>query len=84
MGAGTETRFGTELIESLDFDPQRTGFASMELPWKLVEPRLRVPARHLVLVQSMERTALDEAADALPSVDTVIGVGGGSARDLAQ
>jgi glycerol dehydrogenase-like iron-containing ADH family enzyme len=84
MGAGTETRFGTELIESLDFDPQRTGFASMELPWKLIEPRLRVPARHLVLVQSMERTALDEAAHALPSVDTVIGVGGGSVLDFAK
>jgi glycerol dehydrogenase-like iron-containing ADH family enzyme len=80
----TESCFGIELLESLDFDPQRTVFATMELPWKLTGPRLRSPAVHVEFVKSMERAALDEAVSALPSVDTVIGVGGGSALDFAK
>jgi glycerol dehydrogenase-like iron-containing ADH family enzyme len=84
MGTGTETRFGTDLIGSLEFDPQRTVFVSMELPWKLTAPRLRSVPHHVMFVQSMERTALEEAARELPSADTVIGVGGGSALDFAK
>jgi glycerol dehydrogenase-like iron-containing ADH family enzyme len=84
MRAPTEARFGTALIESLDFDPESTVFVTMELPWALVTPRLRSRARHVIFVQSMERTILDEAAETLPPVETVIGVGGGSALDFAK
>ena len=84
MPTPTKARFGTSLIESLEFDPQRTVFVTMELPWKLVVPRLRSLPRHVEFVRSMERTTLDEAATALPAVDSVIGVGGGSALDFAK
>jgi len=84
MPAETGTRFGTELIESLEFHPQRTLFVTMGLPWKLTQPRLRSRPHHVVFVQSMERATLDEAADTLPPIDTVIGVGGGSALDFAK
>ncbi len=84
MPPQTESCFGIELLESLDFDPQRTVFATMELPWKLAEPRLRSPTLHVEFVKSMERARLDEAVSALPSVDAVIGVGGGSALDFAK
>ena len=84
MGTRTEALFGAELIESLDFDPGRTVFVTMELPWKLVTPRLRSLPLHVEYLRSMERTSLDQAADALPALDTVIGVGGGSALDFAK
>ncbi|GAG42774.1 unnamed protein product, partial [marine sediment metagenome] len=84
MPPQAERCFGIELLKSLDFDPERTVFATMELPWKLAEPRLRSPARHVEFVKSMERARLDEAASALPPVDSVIGVGGGSALDFAK
>jgi glycerol dehydrogenase-like iron-containing ADH family enzyme len=84
MPTTTEARFGSALIESLEFHPERTAFATMDLPWKLVTPRLASRPRHVEFVQSMERRALDEAAERLPSVDTVIGVGGGSALDFAK
>jgi glycerol dehydrogenase-like iron-containing ADH family enzyme len=84
MPPTTETRFGNGLIESLEFHRERTLFATMELPWKLVGPRLRPLPRHVAFVQSMERTILDQAADTLPPADTVIGVGGGSALDFAK
>jgi glycerol dehydrogenase-like iron-containing ADH family enzyme len=84
MSTRRETRFGTGLLESLEFDPRRTLFVSMELPWKLATPRLRALPAHVAFAQSMERVALDRAADALPSLDTVVGVGGGSALDFAK
>jgi glycerol dehydrogenase-like iron-containing ADH family enzyme len=84
MRAGTETHFGTELIESLEFHPRRTVFVTMELPWKLTKPRLQSLPQHVAFVQSMERAILDEAANTLPPIDTVIGVGGGSALDFAK
>ena len=84
MTTRTESHFGSELIESLQFDPENTVFVTMELPWVLVTPRLQSRPRHVEFVRSMERTALDEAAETLPPVDTVIGVGGGSALDFAK
>ena len=80
----TEASFGTELIASLEFDPERTLFVTMELPGSSITPRLPSLPRHVEFVRSMERTALDEAAKTLPPVDTVIGVGGGSALDFAK
>jgi hypothetical protein len=58
-----EARFGTELIESLAFDPDRTLFVSIELPRKLVAPRLRSRPGHVEFVRSMERIVLEEAAE---------------------
>ena len=84
MPAPNHARFGTELIESLEFDPERTLFVTMRLPWVLITPRLRSRPRHVEFVGSMERTVLDQAAETLPPVDTVIGVGGGSALDFAK
>jgi glycerol dehydrogenase-like iron-containing ADH family enzyme len=84
MGAATETQFGTELVETLEFHPGRTAFVTMELPWRLAEPRLRSRPEHVVFVRSMERAVLDEAANTLAPVDAVIGVGGGSALDFAK
>jgi len=84
MSTRRETRFGTGLLESLEFEPRRTLFVSMEIPWKLVAPRLRSLPLHVEFVRSMERTTLDQAEGALPALDTVIGVGGGSALDFAK
>jgi glycerol dehydrogenase-like iron-containing ADH family enzyme len=79
-----EARFGTDLIESLEFHAERTLFVTMELPWLLVTQRLRSRPGHVEFVKSMERTVLDQAAETLPPIDTVIGVGGGSALDFAK
>ncbi len=84
MSTPNQARFGSELIESLEFHPEQSVFVTMELPWVLITPRLRSRPRHVEFVRSMERTVLDEAADTLPPIDTVIGVGGGSALDFAK
>jgi glycerol-1-phosphate dehydrogenase [NAD(P)+] len=79
-----ELHFGTGLVESLDFHPRRTAWVTMEIPWNLVVPRLASRPEQVLLVRSLERTALDEAVNGLPDLDTVVGVGGGSCMDFAK
>jgi glycerol-1-phosphate dehydrogenase [NAD(P)+] len=79
-----ELRFGADLIEGLDINPSTTVIATMELPWKLVAPRLRCRPDHIVFVQDMERSHLDETEGKLPDFGVVVGVGGGSCMDFAK
>jgi glycerol-1-phosphate dehydrogenase [NAD(P)+] len=79
-----ELEFGTGLIESLSLDPAKTVFATMELPWELVSPRLAFAPEHIVFVKSMERSDLDDAERTLPEFDMAVGVGGGSCMDFAK
>lgn len=79
-----ELQFGERLLESLKFDSSRTVFATMELPWELVLPRLSSSPQHVVLVQTMERSELDRIEEELAEFDLVIGVGGGSCMDFAK
>ncbi|GAB4335940.1 MAG: hypothetical protein Kow0099_08660 [Candidatus Abyssubacteria bacterium] len=79
-----EIQFGTDLLESLVFDPARTVFATMELPWKLAATRLPFMPEHVLFVQSMERSDLDEAERRLPEFEVAVGLGGGSCMDFAK
>jgi glycerol dehydrogenase-like iron-containing ADH family enzyme len=79
-----ELHFGEHLLESLELDPTKTLFATMELPWNLAVPRLGFKPEHVVYVQSMERTELDRIEAPLPDFDVVVGIGGGSCIDCAK
>ncbi len=79
-----ELIFGNDLVETLDFEPDKTVFATMDLPWKLVESRLSATPRHVAFVESMERSHLDRVADSLPHFDLTVGIGGGSCMDFAK
>ncbi len=84
MHSHPEVQFGAQLIESLTFEPRRTVFATMELPWKLASPRLNSPPRNVTFVKSMERAHLDHVVEDLPEFDTAVGIGGGSCMDFAK
>lgn len=79
-----DPEYGTDILESLDCDPRRTLFVTMERPWELAASRLRVRPRHLEFVRSTDRVRLDAAVRALPDVETVVGLGGGSSMDVAK
>jgi len=79
-----ELQFGERLLESLDFGFSRTVFATMELPWELVLPRLPSLPQHVIFVQTMERSELDRIEEELAEFDLVVGVGGGSCMDCAK
>lgn len=79
-----ELNFGEHLLESLELDPAKSLFATMEQPWQLAAPRLGFKPAHVVYVQSMEQTELDRIGGALPDFDVVVGLGGGSCIDFAK
>ena len=57
---------------------------TMDVPWKVVTKRLGTMEATPFMVESMEREAVESAERSLPAFDTVIGLGGGTALDMAK
>jgi hypothetical protein len=57
--------------------------ATMPEPWSLVDPAVRVLARPVIFVESMDHDVLRVTETALPAVEAVVGLGGGAAIDSA-
>ena len=77
-------RYGYNLIEEALSIDVPYAVATMELPWDLVKERVSTPPTSVVLAGSMDLRNLETLAAAVPDVDLVVGVGGGSAHDLAK
>jgi len=57
---------------------------TMPEPWSVARTTVPEPPRHVHFVESMDRTAVERVAAALPPADTVVGLGGGMALDFAK
>ncbi len=57
---------------------------TMDVPWNAVSKRVDVGAVTPLMVETMERETVEAAEQDLPPVDTVVGVGGGMALDMAK
>ncbi|MBM3840995.1 MAG: iron-containing alcohol dehydrogenase family protein [Verrucomicrobia bacterium] len=77
-------RFGAGALSELDLDPGNFLATTMEVPWRHAEPRLKARPKAVLFVENMEVETLDRQLDAAPVVDTVVGIGGGQAIDLAK
>jgi glycerol-1-phosphate dehydrogenase [NAD(P)+] len=77
-------RFGAGALTELGPDLGRCLVTTMEVPWRMAEPRLRVRPAAVLFVENMEIDTLDRQLAAAPEVDTVIGIGGGQAIDLGK
>jgi glycerol-1-phosphate dehydrogenase [NAD(P)+] len=53
-------------------------------PLAQLEPSVAGRARQVRIADSLEETALEEAATGIPPVDRVVGIGGGMAMDVAK
>ncbi len=76
FGAGAFSQLGSELGRFL--------VTTMEVPWRLAEPRLRLKPAGVFLVENMEIETLARQLAAAPAVDTVLAIGGGQAIDLGK
>ncbi|REK18156.1 MAG: iron-containing alcohol dehydrogenase [Planctomycetota bacterium] len=77
-------RFGAGSVEA--FGPQLGRFvvATMDVPWELTRDRLGGQPAAVVAVESMEVDVLERQLATLPDCDTIVGIGGGQAIDLAK
>ncbi len=81
---GFAVDYGRGRIAELVRDVGRYVVVTQPEPWALVEATLAVAPTRMVTAGNLERDHLDRVAASLTDVDTIIGLGGGSAMDTAK
>jgi glycerol dehydrogenase-like iron-containing ADH family enzyme len=76
--------FGRDLIAPLTDTEERYAVITMEIPWNLVRDRVSRPPAHVAFVRDMRLESLQVLERAVPPVDLVLGIGGGSSHDSAK
>lgn len=76
--------FGRDVVERLRPTLGRFVVTTMEIPWQITRDRLGSPPESVIMVESMEVDVLERQLEQLPACDTVVGIGGGQAIDLAK
>jgi glycerol dehydrogenase-like iron-containing ADH family enzyme len=78
------SRFGASAVNGLGQTLGRFVVCTMDIPWRVTKDRLGAEPTDVVLVESMEVDVLERQLATLPACDTVVGIGGGQAIDLAK
>lgn len=77
-------RFGAGSVDGLGTELGRFVVATMEIPWEVTKERLAGRPEAILMVESMEIDVIERQIAAAPVCDTVVGIGGGQAIDLAK
>jgi len=75
--------YGHDILRGVAAGLGRFAVMTMAEPWQLAREQLHGAAA-VHMVTSMDRAVVEQAEAALPAVDAVIGLGGGSAVDMAK
>ena len=76
--------FGRGLLAGASVDWGDALVLTMPEPWEVARPMIPRPPRHVHFVASMDRPAVERTEAALPPADTIVGLGGGMALDMAK
>jgi len=77
-------RFGAGAIDGIGQELGRFIVTTMEVPWRLAQPRLGAQPAAVIFVETMEIETLDRQVAGAPQCDTVLAIGGGQAIDLGK
>ncbi len=78
------SRFGAGAIDGLGKELGRFIVTTMDVPWRLAQPRLGAKPVAVIHVENMEIETLDRQITAAPECETVLAIGGGQAIDLGK
>jgi glycerol dehydrogenase-like iron-containing ADH family enzyme len=77
-------QFGERILEEYAREFQDALVITMAVPWKVVRERLGEGMAKPFMVESMERKTVESAERSLPPFNTIMGLGGGTALDMAK
>ncbi|MCX8090806.1 MAG: iron-containing alcohol dehydrogenase [Verrucomicrobiae bacterium] len=77
-------RFGPGAVDRLGKELGRFVVTTMDVPWRLAQPRLGAVPVAVLFVENMEVETLDRQVAGAPEADTVLALGGGQAIDLGK
>lgn len=81
---GFTTEYGRGLLAQLTAGLGSYLVIAQPEPWELVGPSLANRPVTVVMADDLSPAHLDHLVDTLPSVDTIVGLGGGTAMDTAK
>jgi len=78
------SRFGVGALDGIGKELGRFVVTTMEVPWRLAQPRLGDKPAAVLFVENMEIETLERQVATAPECDTVLALGGGQAVDLGK
>lgn len=76
--------FGKQLLQKMPLQGVSYLVATMEEPWQLAAKYMPQPPEAVLFVRDMDWDTVEAAERALPPVQRIVGIGGGSALDMAK
>jgi glycerol-1-phosphate dehydrogenase [NAD(P)+] len=81
---GFPVEYGHGLFDGLGDRLGATVVVMQPNPWELIKERFGTPPRLVIEARELSPAALDDLAASIPGNVTIVGVGGGSAMDVAK
>ncbi len=76
--------YGSGILREIPLREDRFVVVTMEEPWELARDMLSAEAAAVAFVHSMDWGAMESLERTIPAAERVIGIGGGSALDMAK
>jgi glycerol dehydrogenase-like iron-containing ADH family enzyme len=75
---------GRKILETYAHEFRDALVVTMDMPWNVARARLGIEKARVLMVESMERETVESVERSLPACDSVVGLGGGTALDMAK
>ncbi|MBO8127509.1 MAG: iron-containing alcohol dehydrogenase [Firmicutes bacterium] len=79
-----EIRYGEGAVEGVGDSLGTYVAVSMDVPWKIVSPKLGKQPEKVFLITNVEEEEVNKVLAETPDVDAIVGIGGGQAIDVAK
>ena len=79
-----ELRIGKDSSKNIGKEIGKFVVSTMEIPWSIIKNELGKSPEKLINVTSVELSWIEKQIEDLPDFDTIVGIGGGMAIDVAK
>ena len=79
-----ELRIGNDSSKNIGNEIGKFVVSTMEIPWKIIKDKLGHSPEKVINVRSVELSWIEGQINDLPDFDTIVGIGGGMAIDVAK
>ena len=80
----SELRIGNDSSKNIGNEIGKFIVSTMETPWKIIKDKLGQSPEKIIDVTSVELNWIEGQINGLPDFDTIVGIGGGMAIDVAK